>query len=499
MINGFNTLSRRRPGILKAVSMQETSLTSSESNSSIKIKRESSDNVSSLTNNTLDTISRLLMSVCAGTFPAVAVFCAATALQHIWGSNRDQLRKPMQNLDRYMEKHLEFDRTLYEEHIAVNRSATVEELNILIQFIQVNPVQLDRYRRIREISPDGSKGALCGLHRNMWKDMTLSYEYKLMMMDRIEGLEDHPGSTEAYYKYTEKFIVPNQDPNFLRASNPALCGKLLLHAQMRREEINLEFINTNQDLHAMCHMYNALRQLGYLDEPWHALDAYIDLHIKTLFMGERPKASAQVMTNRLFLSAGLHSEALRQLNNPDKRTKDPHILANQKTNRTGKVTLSPFMSILSDYLHHKEDIRRTLYRMDNEMVAQAERELVGFNGPKSRSPIKSYLKDSGHIAFLNTLEVHMREIDRVFATDGIELSRTCTALFEEITLNSTFQLSTLTGRPDDGFSCLAMMLRRFVDADQGVRGAKEDAESVAGTAVGVLKKHILKEGKVASA
>lgn len=57
------------------------------------------------------------------------------------------------------------------------------------------------------------------------------------------------------------------------------------------------------------------------------------------------------------------------------------------------------------------------------------------------------------------------------------------------------------GRRDDGFSCVAMMLRRFVHADQGVRGAREEAESVAGTAVGALREYIRKEGndgKVAS-
>ncbi|KAH5246660.1 hypothetical protein HBI42_133460 [Parastagonospora nodorum] len=466
-----------------------------ESNGSVKVERESSDGVSSLINNKLDIISRLLLSVWTGTYPSVAVFCAATALQHIWESNRGQLRKPMQELERYLNKHQEFAGTLFNEQVSIYRSSTTEELNTLMRFVQVNPVQLDRYRHIREISPEHPKGALCGLHRNMWKDLTLSYEYKEMMMDRIEELEDHPGNSEAIHKYMEKFIIPNPDPNFLRSSNPALCGKLLLNAQMRREEINLNFVNMNQDLHAMCHMYNALRQFGYLDEPWHALETYIDLHIKTIFMGERPTASAQVMVNRVFLSSGLHSEALRQLNNPDKRTKDPRFLAKQKTNRTGNVTLSSFMGILSDYLHDKDTIQRTLYRMDDEMVAQAERELVGFNGPKSRSPIKSYLKDSGPIAFLQALEVQMGQIDRVFATDGIELSRTCTALFEEITLNAEFQLSTLAGRKDDGFSCLAMMLRRFVDADQGVMGAREVAESVAGTAAVVLRGYIQEVNK----
>jgi hypothetical protein len=230
--------------------------------------------------------------------------------------------------------------------------------------------------------------------------MTLSFRDQKMMMSYIEELPDHPPNVAAIREYAEKFIMPNEDANFLRASNPATSGKLLFNALMRREETNLDFANKNFDLFSMCHLYNALRQLGYLSESWHALDNYIDLHIKTIFLGERPKASAQIMANRAFLSGGLHPEVVRQFTNPDNRTKNPLRLMKKKTNRTGKFALSPFMTMLSDYLHDKETISRTLQRMDEEMVAQLERVLVGVKVPKSKSPFKSYMNDMGPLPFL---------------------------------------------------------------------------------------------------
>jgi hypothetical protein len=250
---------------------------------------------------------------------------------------------------------------LHEQMISIPTLAPMEGLDVLMQFIRANPVQLDRYRHLRSISPNkDSKSVLCGLHRNMWKDMTLSFRDQNMMMSYVEELPDHPAKVAAIREYAEKCIMPNEDANFLRASNPAMPGKLLLNALMRRKETNLEFANKNFDLFSMCHLYNALRQLGYLSESWHALHNYIDLHIKTIFLGERPKASAQIMANRAFLSGGLHPEVVRQFTNPDNHTKNPLHLMKKKTNRTGKLALSPFMTMLSDYLHDKETISRTL-------------------------------------------------------------------------------------------------------------------------------------------
>jgi hypothetical protein len=137
---------------------------------------------------------------------------------------------------------------LHEQMISIPTLAPMEELDVLMQFIRANPVQLDRYRHLRSISPNkDSKSALCGLHRNMWKDMTLSFRDQKMMMSYIEELPDHTPNVAAIREYAEKFSMPNEDANFLRASNPAMSGKLLLNALMRREETNLEFANKNFD------------------------------------------------------------------------------------------------------------------------------------------------------------------------------------------------------------------------------------------------------------
>jgi hypothetical protein len=251
-------------------------------------------------------------------------------------------------------------------------------------------------------------------------------------------------------------------------------------------------------LFSMCHLYNALRQLGYLSESWHALDNYIDLHIKTIFLGERPKASAQIMANRAFLSGGLHPEVVRQFTNPDNRTRIPLRLMKKKTNRTGKFALSPFMTMLSDYLHDKETISRTLQRMDEEMVAQLERVLVGVKVPNSKSPFKSYMNDMGPLPFLIDLQAHLEQVDDYFATDDIELSRVSTALFGKITSDPSFEMSNASQRAalsKDGFACLSLLLRRIVDADEGVPGARGIASTLANKAAGVLREYIQAGGK----
>jgi hypothetical protein len=388
---------------------------------------------------------------------------------------------------------------LHEQMISIPTLAPMEELDVLMRFIRANPVQLDRYRHLRSISPNkDSKSALWGLHRNMWKDMTLSFRDQKMMMSYVEELPDHPANVAAIREYAEKFIMPNENANFLRASNPAMPGKLLLNALMRREETNLEFANKNFDLFSMCHLYNALRQLGYLSESWHALDNYIDLHIKTIFLGERPKASAQIMANRAFLSGGLHPEVVRQFTNLDNRTKNPLRLMKKKTNRTGKFTLSPFMTMLSDYLHDKETISRTLQRMDEEMVAQLERVLMGVKVPDSKNPFKSYMNDMGPLPFLVVLQGYLEQVDDYFAIDGIELSRVSTALFGKITSDPSFELSNASQRAalsKDGFGCLSLLLCRIVDADEGIPGAREIASTLANKAAGVLREYIQAGGK----
>jgi hypothetical protein len=111
---------------------------------------------------------------------------------------------------------------LHEQMISIPTLAPMEELDVLMQFIRANPVQLDRYRHLRSISPNkDSKSALCGLHRNMWKDMTLSFRDQKMMMSYIEELPDHTPNVAAIREYAEKFSMPNEDANFLRACSHA--------------------------------------------------------------------------------------------------------------------------------------------------------------------------------------------------------------------------------------------------------------------------------------
>jgi hypothetical protein len=440
----------------------------------------------------LDEISRQLSPVSVGEeLPTIACVVAATTLQYISLSNQEDVGKALDRLEHFKNAYLKYQLDLCTRNILVPITPALGELDTLIRFIDANPIQLDRYRCLRELTPDQPKGPLCGLHRDAWKDFSLSFQDKKHMWDYLTNLPDRAGDPEAFSKYAEEYILPAEHPNFLRTSNPAMSGKLLLHCLVRREECNIDFANKNFGLVSMCHMYNALRQFGYLKESWHALDEFTDLHIKTIFMGERPKASAQVMMNRAFLCFGLHSDSLRQLNDPARRTKDPYFLAKQKTKRSGKLVLSPFMSILADYVHDKETLPRTLYRMDSEMVTQASRTPVESSAAKARGSVKSYLDEFGPITFLDELAKHMRQLDRYFATGAIELSRTSNALFEKFRSTDEFSMYDTMALPiNGGFESLSMMLHWRIEADKGVSGAGEIADTIARKAAAILHEYI---------
>jgi hypothetical protein len=108
------------------------------------------------------------------------------------------------------------------------------------------------------------------------------------------------------------------------------------------------------------------------------------------------------------------------------------------------------------------------------------------------------MNDMGPLPFLIVLQGHLEQVDDYFATDGIELSRVSTALFGKITSDPSFELSNASQRvalSKDGFGCLSLLLRRIVDADEGVPGARGIASALANKAAEVLREYIQAGGK----
>jgi hypothetical protein len=163
----------------------------------------------------LDEISRQLSPVSVGEeLPTIACVVAATTLQYISLSNQEDVGKALDRLEHFKNAYLKYQLDLCTRNILVPITPALGELDTLIRFIDANPIQLDRYRCLRELTPDQPKGPLCGLHRDAWKDFSLSFQDKKHMWDYLTNLPDRAGDPEAFSKYAEEYILPAEHPNF---------------------------------------------------------------------------------------------------------------------------------------------------------------------------------------------------------------------------------------------------------------------------------------------
>ena len=176
---------------------------------------------------------------------------------------------------------------------------------------------------LREIDHGHRLAPLAGFHRNLEKHFEFDFGEKERLRKMFENLPDPEGDLQARLKSSQEFIAPPQDSNFLRKHNPLVPGQLALNLNVLRTELSLDFASSCCSLLPMCHLYNALRQLGYLDIAWPALDNLISLHIKPLFLGEVPTKDARSMLNRAALASGTPAELLRPnaLNNKGDRAR----------------------------------------------------------------------------------------------------------------------------------------------------------------------------------
>ncbi|KAA8622733.1 hypothetical protein PtrV1_04039 [Pyrenophora tritici-repentis] len=278
--------------------------------------------------------------------------------------------------------------------------------------------------------------------------------------EQYSHLPDHEGDQQARLKYSENFIMPLEDPNFLRKKNPLLF--------------------------AMCHLYDALRQLGYLDTAWVQLDKVMSLHISSLFLGQVRTESPRSMANRAFLDCGAPPELFRSSgSNRNRREKNFEKLLVKSTNKSGAFDWSPMMAIVADHLHDREPLRRTLFRLDEEMVAQ-ESKATG------RSNTKSFLENSDPIAFLERLRDQVKHFNLHFAADYYGPVRTCGGLFETMVPDDEQQKGHSVQNPATADLCavLSILGELAVLSERARPGTPAEKSPVATHIAGVLKNYI---------
>lgn len=83
------------------------------------------------------------------------------------------------------------------------------------------------------------------------------------------------------------------------------------------------------------------------------------------------------------------------------------------------------MTIVADHLHDREPLRRTLTRLDTEIVTKHTR-------ARENSRVKSFLDQKTPVAFLDRLRNHVADFLRYFALDCVELTHVCSGLLKKL-------------------------------------------------------------------
>lgn len=100
----------------------------------------------------------------------------------------------------------------------------------------------------------------------MWNDLNICLTEKERVIELCEGVPDHAGNVEARRRYAEQFVMPRRTRTSYETTIRLCRSKPLLNALVLRNEIRVAFASCDWKLMSMCHLYNALRELGYLDK-----------------------------------------------------------------------------------------------------------------------------------------------------------------------------------------------------------------------------------------
>ncbi|KAI4952089.1 hypothetical protein J4E91_003551 [Alternaria rosae] len=254
-------------------------------------------------------------------------------------------------------------------------------------------------------------------------DFRMERKEKVIMACR--SIPDPAGTASARLQHSEDYVMLPEDSHFLRKNNPLILAKLALNLQFLQTEIGFEFGNDDCSLLLMCHLYNALRQLGYLDIPWETFDSLIDMHIKCLFLGALPTESVKQMFNHACIACGCLPELVRARNSGNAWEGTIKNLIEGRDRRPDALRFPTSMAIVADHLHDREPLHHTLKRLDAEMVTKHTR-------ASENSRVKSFLDEETPMAFLDRLRNHVADFPRYFALDCIELTRVCSGLLKKL-------------------------------------------------------------------
>jgi hypothetical protein len=145
------------------------------------------------------------------------------------------------------------------------------------------------------------------------------------------------------------------------------------------------------------------------------------------------------------------------------------------------------MAIVADYTHDREPLRRTLLRIDAEMVAQQ-------SPATKRTNTESFLDDGDPIAFLERVRDRITQFDQYFSMDYIEIMRICAGLFAKMETDGVRRIYKVCGTKDEHkgvFSLAIIMLKELANVSMATRPGKPISRvQLAVDAAAVLKEYV---------
>jgi hypothetical protein len=301
-------------------------------------------------------------------------------------------------------------------------AAIAEQLQTVLHWINAWPLPKHRYVTLRKLPADD---ALSGSYRELWASLGLSGDIENKFRAFTSNVPDTAGNAAKRAVYGRVYITPPTDPNFLRNSNPVLNGKLWLNMQIYRHEFGMSLVNLYNQVFCVAHLYNALRQLGYLKTNWLELDKFIEVHIQNLFSGSIPM-EADTFLPRFLKSAGVSVPLLQRFRserpkgirfNPQK-----YFGKSTKLNHTFDLVVSPIVQIIRDHFHGRdEDFLATLYKIDAEMQKESD----------EKHP-QSLIDELGALTFLDRLQPKFARIIDEIQIDYLELAVDSNNFFREL-------------------------------------------------------------------
>lgn len=183
------------------------------------------------------------------------------------------------------------------------------ELMGLLKLAQGDSFTLLQYVVFRKLPGDHP---LRGHHRHLLQRAFLPQSRVDWVLGFARSMPDLDPSAEDRQAFAKTHVVPPDDCNFYRKSNPLTSGNLVLDMIKYQASAHARYAVLQHEVFAMCHLYNALLQLRILTDPWPMLDRIIDLHLKPLFLGVCPSTAKDALS-RFMLAHGYSGSAVNML------------------------------------------------------------------------------------------------------------------------------------------------------------------------------------------